>query len=230
MSTKAYLVLDFDSTLVRVESLDELARIALAGVKGREGRMARIEELTRLGMEGKLGFGESLEQRLQLFAAGQEHLNELNERLLQEVTPSVARARDWVRGHAGQIYVISGGFRECIVPLVRGFGIEPGHVLANTFVRDETGRVIGCDKTNPLARDGGKVEAVRALNLPGCVVIVGDGYSDWQVREREVANEFWAFTENVERPEVSLRADRMVKSFDEIINSGILAELNSARV
>ena len=224
------MVLDFDSTLVRVEALDELARIALKDVDGREARLAQIEELTRQGMKGKLGFGESLSRRLELFAAGQEQLNELIGLLKREVTPSVARNAEWIREHAERIYVVSGGFREYIVPVVREFGIEADHVVANTFVRDESGRVTGCDRANPLAHDGGKVRALKELGLDGRVVMVGDGYSDLVAREQGVADVFVAFTENVDRPAVALRADLVAKSFDEVVNSDILAELKTARV
>lgn len=227
---ETYLVLDFDSTLVRVEALDELARIALRGVDGREARIKRIEELTRQGMEGKIGFGESLERRLELFAVGQEQLNELIELLRREVTASVARNASWFREHAERIYVVSGGFREYIVPVMRMLGIAPEHVLANTFVRDESGKVMGCDRNNPLAHDGGKVRVLQALGLDGRVVMVGDGFSDLVARERGAADAFVAFTENVERPAVASRADLVAKSFDEVINSDILAELKTMRV
>lgn len=227
---ESYLVLDFDSTLVRVEALDELARIALRDVDGREERLKQIEELTRQGMEGRIGFGESLERRLGLFAAGQAQVNELIELLKREVTASMAANRGWIREQAERIYVVSGGFREYIVPVAREFGISAEHVLANTFTRDEMGKVTGCDRSNPLAHDDGKVRALKALRLEGKVVMVGDGYSDLVAREQGVADKFVAFIENVDRPAVALRADLVAKSFDEVINSDILAELKTMRV
>jgi D-3-phosphoglycerate dehydrogenase len=130
---KTTLVIDFDSTFVQVESLDELARIALRSAKDGRERLRQIEALTAAGMEGKIEFGESLAQRLGLFGARQEHIDEVVRLLKGKVTPSVARHRDWIREHAQQIYVISGGFHECIEPVVAEFGIATEHVLANPW-------------------------------------------------------------------------------------------------
>ena len=46
------LVFDFDSTVVAVEGLDELARIALADDPDRERTVEAIEAITRDGMSG----------------------------------------------------------------------------------------------------------------------------------------------------------------------------------
>jgi D-3-phosphoglycerate dehydrogenase len=45
-------IFDFDSTLVRVEALDELADIALQGRADHAALLARIKLITNQGMEG----------------------------------------------------------------------------------------------------------------------------------------------------------------------------------
>jgi D-3-phosphoglycerate dehydrogenase / 2-oxoglutarate reductase len=54
------LVLDFDSTIVSAEGLDEIARLALADDPDRDAKVLAIEGITRDGMEGRIGIGESL--------------------------------------------------------------------------------------------------------------------------------------------------------------------------
>lgn len=230
---QSYLIIDFDSTFVSVEALDELAGIALRGTDDRDQKVAEIEAITRDGMEGKIGFGESLSRRLKLFSAKPEHVDELVKLLKSRVTPSVRAERKFIADNADNIYVMSGGFREFIVPVVREFGIAADHVLANTFTRDKHGAVTGCDETNPLSHGGGKLKALLALKLPGQVVMVGDGYSDYETRVKGAADVFIAFTENVDRKSVRERADGVARDFGQVVElvtgateTGIVTGLN----
>ncbi|MEL7066450.1 MAG: hypothetical protein AAGK24_03360, partial [Planctomycetota bacterium] len=51
---KKQVILDFDSTLCAVESLDALADMVLADDPDSEAKVAEIERLTSLGMYGEL--------------------------------------------------------------------------------------------------------------------------------------------------------------------------------
>ena len=214
------VVVDFDSTIVQVESLDELARIALKSAPDKADRLAKIQKLTELGMAGKLGFGEALSQRLALFAATQDDIDELVALLKQRVTPSFREYVDEMRGEVADLYVVSGGFKEFIVPVVEQFGIDPEHVLANTFTFGKDGRINGCDQDNPLASDGGKVKALEQLSLMGRIVIVGDGFSDLQVEQAGAAKTFLAFTENVSRAQVlaEVLPEHEVEDFGDVVS------------
>lgn len=205
-------IIDFDSTLVRCESLDELARIALAGQPDQAQVMAKLEEFTRLGMTGELPFNRSLGHRLALFRAKRQHVAALVERLSAQVSPSVLRHRDWLADNARRIYVVSGGFADYIIPIVRELGVPAERVLANRFIYDND-VITGYDPGNVLSRNGGKAQQVAALGLSGRVVAVGDGYTDYEIKEQGYADEFWAFTETVRRPEVVAQADRVIDDF-----------------
>jgi D-3-phosphoglycerate dehydrogenase len=54
------------------------------------------------------------------------------------------------------------------------------------------------------------------LNLPHPIIVVGDGYTDYEIRATGEADQFWAFTEHIERPEVVVGADRTLSSFAEL--------------
>ena len=62
-SQETTLILDFDSTIVAAEGLDEIARLALADDPDRESKVLAIEGITRDGMEGRIGIDESLRRR-----------------------------------------------------------------------------------------------------------------------------------------------------------------------
>jgi len=212
-----YLVFDFDSTFTQVEGLDELADIALAGQPDRAERVAQIKALTDRGMAGEIGFQESLAQRLALLGANRRHLAPLVAHLQTKVSASIRRNAEFFRQHADRIYVVSSGFREFIEPVVAEFGIGPSHVLANTFTFDAEGNITGCDPANVLSRDGGKIRQLVLLDLDGPVYVLGDGYTDYQIREAGLAHRFYAYTENVSRPSVVAHADEVLPTFDEFL-------------
>jgi D-3-phosphoglycerate dehydrogenase len=212
-----YLIIDFDSTFTQVEGLDELAEIALQGHPAQADIVAQIRSLTDRGMSGEIGFQESLRQRLALLGANQRHLAPLVERLRGKVSESIRRNGDFFRQFAGRVFVVSSGFREFIEPVVAEFGIDADHVLANTFTFDAAGNITGCDPANVLSRDGGKIRQLQLLDLEGDVYVLGDGYTDYQIREAGLANRFYAYTENVARPTVVAQADSILPSFDEFL-------------
>ncbi|HET9503158.1 MAG TPA: phosphoglycerate dehydrogenase [Hymenobacter sp.] len=212
-----YLVFDFDSTFTQVEGLDELAAIALTGQPDQAQRVAAIKALTDQGMAGEIGFQESLSKRLALLGAHQQHLGPLVTHLRGKVSESIRRNGDFFRQHADRIYVVSSGFREFIEPVVAEFGIAADHVLANTFTFDDSGAITGCDAGNVLSRDGGKIQQLKDLQLDGPVYVLGDGYTDYQIREAGLAKRFYAYTENVSRPTVVAAADEVLPTFDEFL-------------
>ncbi|WP_133274607.1 phosphoglycerate dehydrogenase [Hymenobacter radiodurans] len=212
-----YLIIDFDSTFTQVEGLDELADIALQHHPEREKIVGQIRSLTDRGMSGELNFSESLKQRLALLEARREHLPLLVAQLKTKVSDSIVRNRSFFERFRGRIYIVSSGFREFIEPVVADFGIDSDHVLANTFTYDTGGQITGFDADNVLTRDGGKIEQLRQLDLAGDVYVLGDGYTDYQMREAGLANRFYAFTENVARAAVVAQADEVIPSFDEFL-------------
>lgn len=214
-------IIDFDSAFVAVEGLEELAKIALAGNPTRKKIVREIEKITRQGMEGKIGFGESLEKRLKLLQANKDHISKLVSLLQKRVTPSVKRNREFFQQMSDRIYIVSGGFKDFIWPVVREFGIRESHVLANEFVFDGAGNIIGYDRDNPLAGDKGKIRAIEEIRLrqgySGQVWVIGDGYTDWEIKKAGEAEKFFALTENVYREAVAKQADRILPNLDEFL-------------
>ncbi|MCS6796897.1 MAG: HAD-IB family phosphatase, partial [Raineya sp.] len=211
---KNYIIIDFDSTFTQVEGLDELARIALQDVPDGTERIRRIEQITHAGMEGKISFAETLRERVGLLKAHQKHIQELINLLKTKVSPSIQRNKQFFEQFSDNILIISSGFREFIVPIVSEYGIKPENVFANSFIFDENGNIIGYDTENLLAQNEGKVLQLKVLNLTGEIYVIGDGYTDYQMREAGLANRFYAFTENVKRESVTAKADYVLPNLD----------------
>jgi len=214
---KKNFIIDFDSTFTKVEGLDELAKIALADQADSEQICQQIEQITNEGMDGKISFKESLTLRLQLLRAKKQHLPKLVEVLKNKVSDSVKRNQAFLETYADDILIISSGFKEFIEPTVTNLGIKPENVYANTFVFDQEGNIIGCDEQNPLAQNNGKVNLISQLNLQGDVYVIGDGYTDYEIKKSGLANRFFAFTENISRESVTQNADHIVASLDEFL-------------
>jgi D-3-phosphoglycerate dehydrogenase / 2-oxoglutarate reductase len=211
------LVIDFDSTIVRLEGLDELARIALAADPERDKAIATIEGITRQGMEGTIGIDESLERRLKAVRIERRHVTEVVRLLRRNVSPSFRRLKAAIRRNADRIHVVSSGFREYVEPICVELGMRADHVHCNAFTWSKDGVVTGFDRKSALAKPGGKGVLVRSLRLTRPVIAVGDGATDCEIRDHGAADEFVAYCENVERESVVQRADRVVRSLDEVL-------------
>jgi D-3-phosphoglycerate dehydrogenase len=210
-------VFDFDSTLVRIETLEALADIALEGSADADAVRARIADLTDKAMSGEIGFGDALRQRLALLPLTKAHVEALADRILDEGTPSVRRNLRFFQDNAERIVIISGGFREIIAPIAERLGVSPDRVLANDLTYDAEGRVTGVDKANPLSDADGKSKAINGLNLARPIVMVGDGWNDAEVKLSGAADRFYAYTEIARRPKVVEVADAEAASMDELL-------------
>jgi D-3-phosphoglycerate dehydrogenase len=212
-----FFVIDFDSTFTQVEALDELVKISLHGQTQSSEVLEKIKNFTERAMAGELSFSESLSKRVALLNANQSHLAQLVEVLKGKVSDSFKRNKEFFITFGEQIRIVSSGFKEFIVPIVAEFGIEEQNVYANTFIFDQAGNIIGFDHSNYLSQDKGKVKLLKELQLPGEVYVLGDGYTDYEIREAGLANKFFAFTENVEREIVISVADHKSATLEEFL-------------
>ncbi|MEN8787903.1 MAG: phosphoglycerate dehydrogenase [Flavobacteriaceae bacterium] len=210
-------VFDFDSTLTRVEALDVLAEMSLQGRRNREEVIDEIQKVTNLGIDGDISFTESLERRIRLLKAHQDHLPSLVKELRQKISKSITANKEFFEKFSDDIYVISCGFKEFIDPIVEEFNIPSDRVYANTFKFDEEGYIVGFDEANVLATHNGKIECLKQLDLQGEVQVIGDGYSDYVMREAGIAHKFFAYTENVHRDKAADNADHVAPNLDEFL-------------
>jgi D-3-phosphoglycerate dehydrogenase len=216
-TSKIIFVIDFDSTFIKSETFDLLGNYSLADQPDAEDKLKKIHQITDEAMEGKMDFSESLSSRIALLNASKQHFKPLIEEIRGDISPSFSRNRNFFINYSDQIYIISNGFREIIVPVVRDFGIPEKNVFANTFTYSSDGKITGFDRNNILSKDNGKVDLLKSLNLKGDIYVIGDGYSDYQIKKAGLANTFYAFTENVERNSIVEKADHIAPSLDEIL-------------
>lgn len=213
-----YLILDFDSTIITKESLDFLSEIALENEKNKDFLLSKIIELTEKGMDGIISFQDSINERLKSKHITKDHIKILNRKLKDHITPTFQSNMRWLKKYSRRIYIISGGFKEMIIPITDKLNISREHIFANDFVFNKDGIVMGLDKNNPLSRSGGKVKKAEELNLDGQIFMVGDGSTDAEMKNLGGKVNFIAFVENVYREKVVSQADYTAKTFKDVIN------------
>jgi len=212
-----HLIIDFDSTFVTVESLDELAHIVLKDNPESAQRLETIRAITRAGMEGSIPFDESLSKRLKLLNINQKDIHAATIVLAKKVTPSFKRNKQFLMENAQNILIVSGGFYEMIIPIVSEYGILEDQVFANKFVYKGTSRIAHVDSQNIMAQSGGKVAQANELGLAGEIHVIGDGYTDYQIKSEGPATKFFAFIENIRRNSVCEIADVVLSNIDDYI-------------
>jgi len=174
--SKRLVVLDMDSTLIRIEVIDELARAAGVG--------AEVARITERAMQGEMDYDQSLRQRVALLAG-------LNVAVLDNLAqnlPLTDGAETLVRvlkrlGY--KIAVISGGFSRAAEALKRRLGVDYAY-SNNLEVQGGklTGKVVG-----PIVNAQRKAELLETIAqaegvLLDQVIAVGDGANDALMLER----------------------------------------------
>ena len=209
----SYLIIDYDSTFIKVESLDELSKNSK---KFNKKIHKEIIKITELGMEGKISFSESLEKRLKLIESDKEDVQNTLKVLENQITDSFKENEEFLKNYSEQIFIVSSGFHELIDPIVTRYGINKNNIFANNFLYEKN-KIIGFNKNNPLSKSHGKVEIVKSLNLKGKVIVIGDGYTDYEIKRDGYADTFFLFIENIKRDSIIKSADYLLKSLDQLI-------------
>lgn len=214
MTNNNVYLIDFDSTFIQVESLEILADVALANHPEKNERIKAIRDITDLAMQGRYSYRESLAERMKMLDLNPHFLAEALAILRQKITPSFLRNRDFFQKNADHIHIITGAFIELVWPIVSAFGLKREQVYANRLLYDFDGDIVGFDQDNLLAQDQGKVKLVQKLALKGDVIMIGDGYNDYEVKAAGLANTFIAITENVNRTNVVEAADAVINELE----------------
>lgn len=167
---------DCDSTLSRVEGIDELAR--------RSGMFDQVAALTNAAMNGELALEAVYARRLELIKPDKAAIDWLAQLYIDEVVPGAREAIAELQQQQKQVHIISGGLRQAILPLAEFLGVPAEQVHAVDIEFTDTGEYRGFSEASPLAYSGGKAEVCRQLNHgAGKLVMVGDGKTDLEAKQ-----------------------------------------------
>lgn len=192
---------DFDSTLSKIEGIDELAE--------RVGQREAIAKLTDAAMNGEVPLEAVYGHRLELIRPDREAIAWLAERYLSEIVDGVAELFEILRAQDREIYIVSGGFKQAMQPMAEFLNLSESCVHAVDIYFNEDGSYRDFDRQSPLAKAGGKAAVIRQLSQDGKrVVMVGDGSTDLEAKQAGAC--FIGFGGVADRPKVREQADYFV--------------------
>ena len=154
------LLIDFDSTIIKDESLELLSEISVKN----SVHKTKIVEITRDAMDGKIGFSDALKERVVLLKSKKEQLKDVIATVQNRLTDSFIQNKDFFKQNSPNCHIISGGFIEIIYPILKPFNISKKNIFANQFIYDNDENIISIDDKNPLSKDKGKVEVAKNIS------------------------------------------------------------------
>jgi len=208
---------DVDSTVIKVEGIDELA--AFLGVG------EQVAELTKQAMGGDVPFHVALANRLKVMQPSRQQV----EKMLaahppsEVLTPGVSAFISALQARGKRVFLVSGGFRQMIEPVAAAVGVTATDIFANNLLFDDSGAFRGHDENEPTSRKGGKAKVVADLKAKHgfkTVVMIGDGATDMEARDVPGgADAFVGFGGVVVRDKVAAGADWFVDNFDVLVQA-----------
>lgn len=204
----ATVIFDVDSTLVTLEGIDWLAARRGAAVAD------MCASLTARSMAGELPIEAVYEQRLLAIAPTRVEMDALAQAYCEALQPGAIELVQALQRAGTQVYMVSGGIRDALVPLAALLNIPPSHLHAVQLTANSAGEFVALSGQQPLATHTGKPEVIQSLHVPRPAVMIGDGATD--AAARTVTDCFIAFTGVVQRDAVVERADLVANNFAEL--------------
>ena len=165
---------DCDSTLSKIEGIDELAKRAGVGDE--------LAQLTNAAMNGDLALEAIYAKRLALIKPCRADIEWLSNLYIRELVDGVEVVFRKLTEHHKIIHIISGGLLAAILPLANVLNIPKSNVHAVDIYFDENGDYLGYDVASPLTKNGGKAVIIRSLQSQN-VVMIGDGLTDLEAQK-----------------------------------------------
>tara|TARA_Y100000996_G_scaffold414888_1_gene407248 strand:- start:4736 stop:5398 length:663 start_codon:yes stop_codon:yes gene_type:complete len=205
------LIIDFDSTFIQDETLDEIANLVADNNQKKE-----IKNITNQAMEGKIDFGQALKKRVEMLKIHKRDIENIIKILEKRVSLSFVKNKSKLRSISERIYIVSGGFKEIIIPIVSDYGISKSNVYANEFIYNDKDYISGINAKSPMSYSDGKIRALKEINFTTEAFVIGDGSTDLEMKTVNGIRAFICFTENIVRKSVSEKADYVASNLDEV--------------
>lgn len=215
-----FIFFDCDSTLSRIEGIDELAR--------QKGRLAEVKKLTDAAMEGEVHLQSVYDRRLSLLCPTRVEIRALERHYRQTVVPDAAEVIKALQWTGKEVFIVSGGLLPAVRPFGEWLGIPAPNIRAVDvrynvlsgqwwdYQRDRWGlppdvEYIGPEETS-LIESYGKANVVRELlgGRTGRALLIGDGVSD--LAARPAVDLVAGFGGVITRQRVQTEADVFIKA------------------
>lgn len=194
---------DCDSTLSKIEGIDELAK--------RVGLGDELAELTNAAMNGDVALEAIYAKRLNLIKPSRADIEWLSTLYISELVDGVEVVFKQLAQHNKSVHIISGGLLPAILPLAKILNVPQSHIHAVDIYFDNNGQYLGYDIASPLTKNGGKAVMIESLKSHN-VVMIGDGQTDLEAQK--VGAKVIGFGGVISRDAVRNKADFFVEECD----------------
>lgn len=209
----ATIIFDFDSTLISCESLEWILKEQL---EGRPEIKERIHEITLEGLKGAIPFSESLAKRLELARPHRDDVVAFGQKSLEMVTAGMPELIRKYQDDGVDIWVVSGGLRESLLPVCEKLGVEAGQVLGVQLHWGMDGEFLGIDPEDSLSKSKVEGAAKIASQWSRPSIIVGDAMSDYRLFKQGIVDDFILYTEHIECIEIAKMGVKKAKNTEEL--------------
>lgn len=165
---------DCDSTLSKIEGIDELAL--------RVGLGEELAKLTDAAMNGEVALEEIYEKRLTLIKPDRTTLKWLADLYIAELVDGAKDVFAKLHEQNKTIHIISGGLLPAILPLAKLLNVPIQNVHAVDVYFSENGDYFGYETDSLLAKNGGKAAVIKSLKATN-LVMIGDGKTDLEAKD-----------------------------------------------
>ena len=129
------VIFDCDSTLTRIEGIDELA--AMNGVPH------EVASMTRRAMDGEMQFEDIFAHRLDLIKPTRKQLSGIGKFYVSTLVEDAEPVTEALASLGIEVHIVSGGYGEALLPVAEKLGVPAEHVHANDLFFDEKGEYTG---------------------------------------------------------------------------------------
>ncbi|MBU4350927.1 HAD-IB family phosphatase [Candidatus Parcubacteria bacterium] len=200
------VVFDCDSTLTKIEGIDELARM-----KGKEKEVCK---LTTAAMEGKAKFRQTLKRKLEIVRPCKKDLALLANLYIKNQVKEAKETIAKLKQEGCKVYIVSGAYSQAVLPFAKHLGVPNKNVFAINLRFQKNGNYLGPDWKNPLTKNKGKRHIIKELAKQGKTVLIGDGATDLEAKK--AVDFFIGFGGVVKRQIVKENADVFITNLLDI--------------
>ena len=115
---KNTLFIDFDSTFIKVETLDVIADIVLKDDPDLINKKKLISDLTELAMLGEINFQTAMKKRLSILTLNKNDIAKVTDIISELISDSFKNNKELIKSMSDNIWIISGGFKDIIEPII----------------------------------------------------------------------------------------------------------------
>ena len=192
---------DFDSTLVKLETLDVLA--CMKGI-GEE-----VKILTEASMSGLVPIEEVFEKKVDMIAPSLEMIKALHESP-DVLVDGIEDVIEILHRLGKEVFILTSNFDVVVAPYAQRLMIPAHRVVANELFHTQEGEYLGMNSRNALAHtDGKRIMIDQHIRSKQEAVMIGDSVTDLACQPS--VHRFIGFGGVVVREVVRTRADVFVE-------------------